>query len=104
MTRSDPQTSLAEPLSRFLKLHALLHPARSADHEHLTFSPLSLPSQLQEEVQATDILRVGKMYEELLGGEDAAAGVLRGLVKGSTGDDEESEYCALERYAVADGR
>ncbi|KAI9632245.1 uncharacterized protein MKK02DRAFT_30112 [Dioszegia hungarica] len=85
-------TSLAEPLSRFLKLHALLHPARSADHEHLTFSPLSLPSQLQDEVQATDILRVGKMYEELLGGGEAAAGVLRGLVKGSTGDDEENDH------------
>jgi hypothetical protein len=35
---------------------------------------------------------VGRMYEDLLAGGEKAEGVLDGLTKGSTGDDEESEF------------
>lgn len=79
------------PLSRFLRLHALLHPARPDDYEQLTFGRLDLPSALSDEVQATDVLRVGRMYEDLLAGEEAAKNVLSALAKGVTGNDEESK-------------
>jgi hypothetical protein len=83
------------PLSRFLRLHALLHPAQSSDHDQLTFGRLTLPFALRDEVQATDVLRVGRMHEDLLAGGDAGKGVIGGLAKGSAGDDEESEHCRL---------
>ncbi|WVR04121.1 hypothetical protein IAU60_001120 [Kwoniella sp. DSM 27419] len=86
------QSALGHPLSLFLRLHALLHPARSDDHEHLTFTRLDLPANLMEEVQATDVLRVGRMHEDLLAGGDAASGVIAGLVAGATGEDEENDH------------
>ncbi|OCF58193.1 hypothetical protein L486_04223 [Kwoniella mangroviensis CBS 10435] len=86
------QTSLSTPLSIFLRLHRLLHPARPSDHEHLTFARLDLPANLQDEVQATDVLRVGRMYDDLLAGGDRGVEVIAGLVKGSTGDDEENDH------------
>jgi hypothetical protein len=93
-TRADEgyQDKLVAPLSLFLRLHTLLHPARPSDHEHLTFGHLVLPSALQDEVQATDVLRVGRMYEDLIGGGETAKAVLAELVRGSTGEDEESEW------------
>lgn len=82
---------MVEPLSLFLRLHALLHPARSSDHENLTFGRLDLPSNLQDEVQATDVLRVGRMFEDLTAGREGAQAVLDSLVGGSTGQDEEND-------------
>jgi hypothetical protein len=43
-------------------------------------------------VQATDVLRVGRMYEDLIGGGEPAKAVLAELVRGSTGEDEDSEW------------
>ncbi|WVW79868.1 hypothetical protein I302_101838 [Kwoniella bestiolae CBS 10118] len=89
---TDLQTSLSSPLALFLRLHRLLHPARPSDHEHLTFARLDLPSNLQDEVQATDVLRVGRMYDDLLAGGERGSEVIAGLVRGSTGDDEENDH------------
>ncbi|WWD16851.1 hypothetical protein CI109_101283 [Kwoniella shandongensis] len=86
------QTSLSTPLSLFLRLHSLLHPARPSDHEHLTFGRLELPSNLQDVVQATDVLRVGRMYEDLIAGGESGAAIISGLVKGPVGDDEENDH------------
>jgi hypothetical protein len=47
---------------------------------------------LADEVQATDILRVGRMYEDLLAGGEKAGAVLGGLTTGAQGEDEESEF------------
>ena len=91
-----PQQTISQNISLFLRLHALLHPARPADHSQLTFSPLDLPAQLQDEVQATDILRVGRMYDELSRGGEEAERVVRGLLAGSDGEDEESK-CTFAR-------
>ena len=100
------QTSFVSPLSLFLRLHTLLHPARPADHEHLTFGHLTLPMHLQDEVQATDVLRVGRMWEELSAGEQTATQVLDSLVQGPTGEDEESKLnpmiVQLANYCVDD--
>ncbi len=46
---------------------------------------------MRDEVQATDVLRVGRMYEDLFAGGEAAKAVLIGLAKGPLGDDEESQ-------------
>ncbi|WWC87609.1 uncharacterized protein L201_002499 [Kwoniella dendrophila CBS 6074] len=89
---SEFQASLSTPLSLFLRLHQLLHPARSSDHEHLTFARLDLPSNLQDEVQATDVLRVGRMYEDLVVGGEQGSGVIAGLIKGPIGEDEENDH------------
>ncbi|GFZ42932.1 hypothetical protein JCM24511_00650 [Saitozyma sp. JCM 24511] len=89
---SEYQDKLVTPLSLFLRLYTLLHPARPSDHEHLTFGHLVLPSALQDEVQATDVLRVGRMYEDLIGGGESAKAVLAELVRGSTGEDEENDH------------
>ena len=83
------KSSLAGSLSLFLRLRSLLHPARPSDHEHLTFSPLTLPKLLQDEVQATDILRVGRMWDELMNGEESAKRVLEGLANGPEQGDAE---------------
>ncbi|WRT65360.1 uncharacterized protein IL334_002303 [Kwoniella shivajii] len=85
------QYSLSTPLALFLRLHKLLHPARSSDHDHLTFARLDLPLNLQDAVQATDVLRIGRMYEELIAGGESGKEIIAGLVKGSTGDDEEND-------------
>ncbi|WWC68891.1 uncharacterized protein I206_102827 [Kwoniella pini CBS 10737] len=89
---SEFQSSLSTPLSLFLRLHQLLHPARSTDHEHLTFARLELPSKLQDEVQATDVLRVGRMYEDLISGGERGSEVIAGLIRGPTGEDEENDH------------
>nr|XP_018264294.1 uncharacterized protein I303_02459 [Kwoniella dejecticola CBS 10117]OBR86452.1 hypothetical protein I303_02459 [Kwoniella dejecticola CBS 10117] len=89
---SDFQSALSTPLSLFLRLRQLLHPARSSDHDHLTFARLDLPANLQDEVQATDVLRIGRMYEDLLTGGEAGKVVIAGLVSGPTGDDEENDH------------
>ncbi|KAK8861248.1 hypothetical protein IAR55_002067 [Kwoniella newhampshirensis] len=86
------QTTLSTPLALFLRLHTLLHPARTSDHEHLTFAKLDLPSNLQDVVQATDVLRVGRMYEDLTNGRETAAAVISGLVRGPVGEDEENDH------------
>lgn len=70
----------------------MLHPARASDHEHLTFAPLDLPDNLSDEVQATDVIRVGRLYEDLLTGGEAAQGVLDVLVSGPNGEDEENDH------------
>lgn len=46
---------------------------------------------MEDQVQATDILRVGRMWEDLRAGGEAGAAVLEGLGRGPTGDDEEIE-------------
>ncbi|WVF67061.1 hypothetical protein IAT40_001805 [Kwoniella sp. CBS 6097] len=89
---AESQFALSTPLGLFLRLHALLHPARSSDYEHLTFARLDLPPSLQDDVQATDVLRVGRMHEDLVAGGQRGADVLAGLVKGPTDDDEENDH------------
>lgn len=95
------QDKLVTPLSLFLRLYTLLHPARPSDHEHLTFGHLVLPSALQDEVQATDVLRVGRMYEDLIGGGETGKAVLAELVRGETGEDEESEWGSVPHQTGA---
>jgi len=85
----DHGLTVAGHVTQFMNLHSLLHPARPSDHANLTFAPLALPLRLQDEVLATDILRVGRMYDDLLAGGDAAHAVLSVLAAGQTGDDEE---------------
>ncbi|WVQ77430.1 hypothetical protein IAR50_007116 [Cryptococcus sp. DSM 104548] len=85
------QTSLSTPLSLFVRLHSLLHPARPSDHEHLTFGRLRLPSNMKEAVQATDVLRVGRWYDDLRAGGDRGKIVIGILVKGPQGTDEEDD-------------
>jgi hypothetical protein len=97
---ANEKDTISTKLSLFLRLYALLHPARPADHANLTFSPLDLPAQLQDEVQATDVLRVGRMHDDLTNGGDSARGVVQGLLAGPDGDDEESEFMT-ERSARA---
>lgn len=99
ITAANMQAAISDALSAFLRLYNLLHPARSADHEHITFSRLELPAQLQDQVQATDILRVGRMYEDLLAGGSKGAEVLKNLTTGASGDDEESEWKGIRRFA-----
>ncbi|OCF32360.1 hypothetical protein I316_06029 [Kwoniella heveanensis BCC8398] len=89
---AESQFALSTSLGLFLRLHALLHPARSGDHEHLTFARLDLPAILQDEVQATDVLRVGRMHEDLVAGGQRGADVLAGLLKGPTDEDEENDH------------
>ncbi|WVQ94562.1 hypothetical protein IAU59_001642 [Kwoniella sp. CBS 9459] len=89
---AESQFALSTPLGLFIRLHALLHPARSYDHEHLTFARLDLPPALQDEVQATDVLRVGRMHEDLVAGGERGAGVLAGLVRGPTEEDEDIDH------------
>ncbi|ODN77023.1 hypothetical protein L202_05569 [Cryptococcus amylolentus CBS 6039] len=85
------QTSLSTPLSLFIRLHSLLHPARPSDHEHLIFGRLRLPSNMKEVVQATDVLRVGRWYDDLRAGGDRGKVVIGILVKGPQGTDEEDD-------------
>ncbi|BEI82306.1 hypothetical protein CcaverHIS002_0301740 [Cutaneotrichosporon cavernicola] len=85
------QLAVAERLASFLCLHTLLRPARPDDHENLTFAPLALPLRLQDEVRATDILRVARMYDDLTTGGDAGHGVLVSLSVGPNENDEEDE-------------
>ncbi|BEJ13141.1 hypothetical protein CspHIS471_0303150 [Cutaneotrichosporon sp. HIS471] len=85
------QLAVAERLASFLCLHTLLRPARPDDHENLTFAPLALPLRLQDEVRATDILRVARMYDDLTTGGDAGHGVLVSLSVGPDEDDDEDE-------------
>ena len=92
LKQPNTQDALVQPLSRFLRLHAVLHPARTSDHEHLVLGKLTLSSALRDALQPSDVLRVGRLYEDLMAGEGAAKGLLNGLVKGVTGEDEESEY------------
>lgn len=92
---SGHQLVLADKIANFLTLHALLHPARPSDHSNLTFAPLTLPLRLQDEVLATDILRVGRMYDDLVAGGEAGHGVLTVLSTGPSGGDEEGELRAL---------
>lgn len=51
-----------------------------------------------DEVQATDVLRVGRMYEDLLAGGEKAGEVLDILIKGSNGEDEESKSYNLLNF------
>lgn len=85
---AEHHASIADGIGGFLGLHALLRPAPSDDHFNLTFAPLALPRRLEDEVLATDILRVARMYDDLLAGGDGARVVLSMLAVGSTGDDE----------------
>jgi 23S rRNA pseudoU1915 N3-methylase RlmH len=87
----DHGVQVAAHVMGFMGLHSLLHPSRPSDHTNLTFAPLTLPLRLQEEVLATDILRVARMHDELAAGGDSAHAVLQVLAEGSTGADEESE-------------
>lgn len=87
----EHHTATASKIGHFLSLHSLLHPARSNDHANLTFAPLTLPMRLQDEVLATDILRVGRMYDDLLAGGDAAYTVLDALASGAKDVDDEGE-------------
>ncbi|ORX36472.1 hypothetical protein BD324DRAFT_628984 [Kockovaella imperatae] len=86
------KASLAKNLPPFIRLHSLLHPARPSDHEHLTFGHLTLPHNLQDEVQATDILRVGRMWADLQRDEDSARRVLDLLAGGPDGEDSENDH------------
>ncbi|KAL7419328.1 hypothetical protein Q5752_006166 [Cryptotrichosporon argae] len=88
------QIALATPLSHFLKLHALLFPGASqpADLAQLTFTSLELPLRLRDEVEASDIRRVGQMYAALLGGGAEGAQMLAGLAEGANGVDEENDH------------
>lgn len=83
--------STASRLGSFLCLHSLLHPARPDDHDNLTFAPLALPLRLQDEVLATDILRVARMYGDLAAGGSEGHAVLVTLSSGPKGEDDESE-------------
>lgn len=96
----DHTLSIASQVAVFLKLHSLLHPARPNDHTNLTFAPLTLPYALQDQVLATDILRVGRMYDDLLAGGEAGHDVLSGLVAPRTGlDDDEGASVRVGRPA-----
>ncbi|WOO78870.1 uncharacterized protein LOC62_02G002407 [Vanrija pseudolonga] len=96
----DHTLSIASQVAAFLKLHSLLHPARPNDHTNLTFAPLTLPYALQDQVLATDILRVGRMYDDLLAGGEAGHDVLSGLVAPRTGlDDDEGASVRVCRPA-----
>ena len=88
---SPVQSKVSAKLGLFIRLHALLHPASPTDHHHLTFGHLTLPVLLQDEVQATDVLRVGRMWQDLKDGGKAAQAVLYGLVAGPQLGDEEGE-------------
>lgn len=83
--------STAANVTAFMDLHALLRPARTSDHESLTFAPLVLPLALQDEVLATDILRVARMYEDLSSGGEVAHGVLAVLAAGPSGTNKEGK-------------
>ncbi|GMK58127.1 hypothetical protein CspeluHIS016_0501590 [Cutaneotrichosporon spelunceum] len=85
------QLAVAGRLASFLCLHTLLRPARPNDHENLTFAPLTLPLRLQDEVLATDILRVARMYDDLTTGGEAGRAVLISLSSGPDEEDEEGE-------------
>ncbi|KAL1410146.1 hypothetical protein Q8F55_004149 [Vanrija albida] len=88
----DHTLSIASQVALFLQLHSLLHPARPNDHTNLTFAPLTLPYALQDQVLATDILRVGRMYDDLLAGGQSGHDVLSGLIAPRTGlDDDEDD-------------
>ncbi len=87
------QRATAARLAAFLSLHALLRPARPDDHDNLTFAPLALPLRLQDEVRATDILRIARMYDDLSGGGEAGHAVLVALA--APGDDEEERVHRL---------
>ena len=94
ITSLTRQASTVDALAKFLKLYGLLHPARPSDHSHITFEKLDLPPHLKDEVQATDVLRVGRLYDDLLAGGATAQAVLDGLVAGAYGD-EEGRFIAL---------
>ncbi|KIR27050.1 hypothetical protein I307_04879 [Cryptococcus deuterogattii 99/473] len=85
------QSTLSTPLSLFLRLYNLLHPARASDHDNLTFGHLELPRNMQEEVQATDVLRVGRWYEDLLAGGERGKAIVKCLATGPSGADEEDD-------------
>ncbi|WVQ92166.1 hypothetical protein IAS59_005974 [Cryptococcus gattii] len=85
------QSTISTPLSLFLRLYNLLHPARASDHDNLTFGRLELPRNMQEEVQATDLLRVGRWYEDLLVGGERGKAIVKCLATGPSGDDEEDD-------------
>ncbi|WVO14746.1 hypothetical protein L204_102384 [Cryptococcus depauperatus] len=86
------QSDLASPLSLFLRLHQLLHPAQSSDHDHLTVGRLELPRNMQDVVQATDVLRVGRWHEDLLAGGEKGRTIIALLVTGPGGIDEEDDH------------
>lgn len=51
---------------------------------------------MQEEVQATDVLRVGRWYEDLLAGSERGKVIVKCLATGPDGADDEGEslyYC-----------
>lgn len=47
---------------------------------------------MQEEVQATDLLRVGRWYEDLLVGGERGKAIVKCLATGPSGDDEEGGF------------
>ena len=88
---AEAQLALAGRLGGFLSLHSLLRPATVAEQE-LTFAPLDLPPRMADAVLATDILRVARMYDDIIEGGGAAQNVLGGLATGPNEDDEEGEF------------
>ncbi|KAK4689207.1 hypothetical protein P7C73_g901, partial [Tremellales sp. Uapishka_1] len=88
----DFKEALSSPLSAFLRLYSLLHPARPSDHTHITFSHLDLPAHLQDEVRATDVLRVAAWYAALVNGTEESARIIGLLVAGPTGLDDEDDH------------
>lgn len=46
---------------------------------------------MQEEIQATDVLRVGRWYEDLLAGDERAKTIIKCLATGPDGADDEGE-------------
>ncbi|CAK9783708.1 hypothetical protein CC85DRAFT_302340 [Cutaneotrichosporon oleaginosum] len=94
---ADFQLTTATRLASFLSLHSLLRPARPDDHENLTFAPLALPLRLQDEVRATDILRVARMYDDLTSGGTAGHAVLVSLSSDIQEDDEDEEAVRVHR-------
>lgn len=86
---AEAQLALAGRLGGFLSLHSLLRPATA--EQELTFAPLDLPPRMADAVLATDILRVARMYNDIIEGGDAAHAVLGGLASGPDEEDEEGE-------------
>lgn len=51
---------------------------------------------MQEEVQATDVLRVGRWYDDLLAGGERGKAIVKCLATGPSGADEEGGF--LDSY------